>query len=289
MLTWSDEQIRERLCAAEIAGEDMEQVELDIQLLASQLQDECDWFPSSSANYETVWTDAVWEISGVYQILNAINRKRYVGSTVCLGARWKEHKNKLLANSHYNIHLQRSWNKFGFRAFKFMLLEACEPEDLVSREQFWIDGLMVAVGNDGYNINPIAGSCRGCTRVFSDSHRANLSKASRGKKKGPLSEEHRRKISVAFKGRAFSDSHRANLSAAQLGRKLTDDEMRRMRLTKRAKAGITEEQRAEMRRLYEIRHRYRLSKRRYTVVQLAKMFGVSSSVAYNNVNGRDPP
>lgn len=51
---------------------------------------------------------------GVYLILNLVNRKFYIGSTiVSFKKRFRDHKRKLTQNKHGNIHLQSAWNKYG--------------------------------------------------------------------------------------------------------------------------------------------------------------------------------
>ena len=65
-------------------------------------------------------------------------------------------------------------------------------------------------------------SAIGKRRVCSDETRAKLSAAGKRRKKKPFSTEHREKLSLAQKGKnkkPFSDEHRANLSAAKKGKK----------------------------------------------------------------------
>lgn len=260
-----------------------EDQEFDIQLREAQEQDDYDWWPPNQ--YVALWDwRSLKRESGIYQILNVVTRKRYIGSSKSIGIRWKDHRNFLRNGRHYNKHLQHSWDKYGESRFVFSVLEFCPIRELVTAEQRWIDRMRV-YGESGYNAAPHAGSCRGCKRTFTKEHRANLSKSS-VKIRGPLSEEHKKKLSIAFQGREFSEQHRANLSAAQIGRKLTDADILKMRLTKRAKSGLSEQQRKRMRELYEVRKKYNSSKRKYTVAQLAKTFRVSYSIAYANVKGK---
>lgn len=69
--------------------------------------------------------------SGIYQILNIKTKKFYVGSAENLHKRFLEHKNDLRSNRHPNIHLQRSWNKYGEKIFEFNILENVNPEQLI--------------------------------------------------------------------------------------------------------------------------------------------------------------
>lgn len=101
--------------------------------------------------------------TGVYIILNKINRKRYVGSAaVDLTKRWENGHRKLLrVRGHCNRHLQASWNKYGEAAFQFIVLERCVPEQCLEREQYWLDVLKTWKRENGYNLCQKAGSVLG--------------------------------------------------------------------------------------------------------------------------------
>ena len=59
------------------------------------------------------------KIIGVYKILNIINLKYYIGYSINIDKRFKQHKKALENNKHLNILLQRSYNKYGIENFKF--------------------------------------------------------------------------------------------------------------------------------------------------------------------------
>ena len=99
--------------------------------------------------------------SGVYCILNLVNRKRYVGSAKTMRLRVGGHRRLLRINKHANVHLQRAWNKYGEENFAIFCLERCPPEDCVGREQHFIDLYKSANRVYGYNISPTAGSALG--------------------------------------------------------------------------------------------------------------------------------
>ena len=63
----------------------------------------------------------------------------YVGKTVNVKSRFTRHKTLLKNNKHWNLHLQRSYNKHGPAAFDYVVLEQCEEVDLARSEQKWID------------------------------------------------------------------------------------------------------------------------------------------------------
>jgi group I intron endonuclease len=50
-------------------------------------------------------------VAGVYWILNLVNGKVYIGSSVDVENRLQNHKKDLIAGKHRNPYLQRAWNK----------------------------------------------------------------------------------------------------------------------------------------------------------------------------------
>ena len=104
---------------------------------------------------------------GIYRIKNLINNKIYIGSTKNIKARWAKHKTLLKHNKHQNIHLQKSWNKYGESAFIFEIIEECEIDNLLNREQFFIDSL-----DPEYNQTKITGKVE-----MTPERRSKLSKA----------------------------------------------------------------------------------------------------------------
>lgn len=93
--------------------------------------------------------------SGIYQIYNPINEKRYIGSSIDVARRLKEHRRNLIARRHHNQHLQNAWNKYG-DLLEFKPLEYCEPDLLLELEQQYIDYYNSADRRFGYNIDAIA-------------------------------------------------------------------------------------------------------------------------------------
>lgn len=145
--------------------------------------------------------------SGIYQILCATNGKYYVGSAINLWQRWQWHRKDLRGDRHYNIHLQRAWNKYGEDAFTFFVIEEVETNRLLEREQHWIDHLQACDDRYGFNIMPTAGSPRGIKR--SPETRAKLSEIARNR-----SPEYREKMAAAQRGKSPSAETRAKLAEA---------------------------------------------------------------------------
>lgn len=153
---------------------------------------------------------------GVYLIRNIVNNKVYVGSaTKNMRTRWFRHRTLLRAGKHHNLHLQSAWNKYDEGSFEFSVILQCKPEDCISLEQWWINELCAADNKYGYNISPTAGSCFGVTHTNETKKR--MSEAHKGRKKSP---EHVAKVTAANRGLKRSAESRAKMSAAKKGKPL---------------------------------------------------------------------
>lgn len=94
---------------------------------------------------------------GVYRIVNRVSGAIYVGSTTTsFGKRFSAHQTGLAKGQHENDHLQKAFNKYGRDAFQFEIVERCSKEDVLCREQHWLD-FYRANGADLYNIALKAG------------------------------------------------------------------------------------------------------------------------------------
>jgi len=79
---------------------------------------------------------------GIYKIQSKIKPERiYVGSAVNVKHRWVSHLSDLRLNKHGNSRLQNHFNKYGASDLVFILLESCTRENLLIREQVYIDEL----------------------------------------------------------------------------------------------------------------------------------------------------
>ncbi len=88
---------------------------------------------------------------GIYCILNKVNNKKYYGSSKDILNRFKRHKRDLMNGVHHNIHLQRSWDKYGEESFEFNIILGCSEDELLLIEQEYLDD-----NNDGFNIGLMA-------------------------------------------------------------------------------------------------------------------------------------
>jgi group I intron endonuclease len=59
----------------------------------------------------------------IYKIVNLVNDKFYVGSTIHKKVRFRQHRKLLRGNRHHCKHLQAAWNKYGEGKFDFIVIE----------------------------------------------------------------------------------------------------------------------------------------------------------------------
>lgn len=150
------------------------------------------------------------ERSGIYEIVNTVNGKRYIGSAVKLALRWRQHRCELRKGRH-NPHFQSAWKKYGESAFVFTVLEYVDDiSALIGREQFYINSV-----KPEYNCAPIAGSRLG-TKAGEETKRR-ISEASLRVWAQP---GYREKMSNLHKGKTLPDEQKAKIGYAHRGRKL---------------------------------------------------------------------
>lgn len=92
---------------------------------------------------------------GIYKIENVKNKKCYIGSSYNIKRRQYYHFSLLKRNKHPNKHLQHAYNFYGYEYFNFSIIEMCDQDSLINREQFWIDSLW---DTGLYNVAKIAGA-----------------------------------------------------------------------------------------------------------------------------------
>jgi len=79
--------------------------------------------------------------SGVYCVYDVVSDKGYVGSTKDLTFRAGQHFKALEMGAHHNRPLQYLFDADGASAFTFVVLEYCNADKLVEREQIWLNRL----------------------------------------------------------------------------------------------------------------------------------------------------
>lgn len=201
--------------------------------------------------------------SGIYYICCLETGKHYVGSSCDINRRIKTHLNLLGKGSHFNVVLQRSWDKYGKEVFETGVLELVNDiETIIEREQFWISYL------GEMNLAPVAGTTRGVRmteenkrkmsarmlgpdnptrgkkrpelmaklkvintgKKLTEEHKAKCSKSLKGKSYGPMLEETKLKLSLAKKGRKLTEEHCKKLSEIRTGKKPTAETLEKMRI-----------------------------------------------------------
>lgn len=167
--------------------------------------------------------------AGIYYWRNNIDGKGYVGETVSFLNRMKQYrclrvrKQPKLFDA---IKLTGIWN---FTCYKLM---DCCPNKLALHhwEMYWVAELQT-FGDGGYNCTPGGHSMGNDTPI-------KISMALKGRKKPPITEEHRRNISKAKLGcthKSPSVESRQRISAARIGMQFTEEHRRHIGDVQRGK------------------------------------------------------
>lgn len=220
--------------------------------------------------------------SGIYKISCTITGKFYIGSSINIPRRFKQHVTSLTNNIHDNRYLQSAWNKYGEDTFVFEVLFYYEPSELIFMEQRCIDILKPTFNICTKVVNSHLGVKRSdktkqrlseskLGKTLSNEHKESIRKATLGNtnalgykytleqrkaaslsrignsnaKGHKLSEESKNKISKANKGRNITEAHKTIISASNRGRKHTEEAKLKISI---AKSGSTRtpEQRAKL-------------------------------------------
>lgn len=79
-------------------------------------------------------------VSGIYKITNQKTNQHYIGQSVDIATRWKDHiKCGLGIDTPVQNKLYQAMNKDGITNFTFELLEKCDKTQLNEKEKFYID------------------------------------------------------------------------------------------------------------------------------------------------------
>lgn len=85
------------------------------------------------------------KISGVYKITNNITGDFYIGSSRDIKHRWVHHKKPSVWKDRSNNPLYIDMQKYGLDKFTFDVIEL--TDDLLTREQYWMDSLHPTYNN----------------------------------------------------------------------------------------------------------------------------------------------
>ena len=211
--------------------------------------------------------------SGVYQILNTVNGKCYVGSSASIEKRWRTHRWGLETGRHHSKKLTNAAAKHGIGVFEFLVLQVCAPDQVLAAEEQWIHAKNATA--EGYNTRFVPHSNAGIK--FSDEAKAKMSASGRGRKHPPdtiarmrraqssrsadtlkrQSESQKGKPRPWLVGREVPKERCEKISAALTGRKLAPESIAKRQATRKAKdaldpsrlvrAPMTEEAKANVR------------------------------------------
>lgn len=86
-------------------------------------------------------------------IKNNSNGKVYIGQSVDIKKRWREHRSAAynLNSKDYDMVIYRAIRKYGLNNFSFSMLETCKIEELNEKEKYWIQNYDSK--NKGYNVS----------------------------------------------------------------------------------------------------------------------------------------
>lgn len=80
------------------------------------------------------------KICGIYKITNLKTQQCYIGQSVDVAQRWRDHcKCGLGIEASATNKLYNSMQKYGIYSFSFELMEECSREQLNEKEKFWIE------------------------------------------------------------------------------------------------------------------------------------------------------
>jgi group I intron endonuclease len=115
---------------------------------------------------------------GIYAFTSKVNGFCYVGQSINLAKRKREHLKDLRNGNHHAIHLQRHYSAHGVDCLDYCVLEFCTLDLLTAREQFWMNAYE-ATGS--FNSIPASDSAKGFSPSVAT--RLKLSVAGKGKKR----------------------------------------------------------------------------------------------------------
>lgn len=177
-------------------------------------------------------------VSGIYKIESSKNPdKFYIGSSIDIHDRWLQHKSGLNNNKHHSPILQNHVNKYSINDFNIFVLEICTKENLLVREQYYLDKLKPKLNCLKFAGNPTGHLC-------SEETKRKISLGNKGKpsfrkgKESPMkgrthSAETRLKISISNTGKVVSQETRDKISLKHTGKKLSKEHVLKMSLSKK--------------------------------------------------------
>lgn len=132
---------------------------------------------------------------GIYKIINLTNENVYIGSSINLGRRFASYYSFKYIDRRQTSLICKALLKNGYSKFRLEVLEYCPVENVLEREQYYLDLL-----KPKYNILTTAGSSLGYKHTQETLAKFKLRK-------------HSEDTLEKFKARTFSQEHRGKISA----------------------------------------------------------------------------
>jgi group I intron endonuclease len=189
----------------------------------------------------------------IYKLTNKTNGMSYIGQTTrTLKRRWNEH---LCFAKNGTCDINKAIHEYGKDNFdKEILVECSSKIELREKEDYFVDtynclrpfGYNMIRNYFGSNYWPISEETRKKMsdaqkgRVCSEETRKKMSEVRKGK---PKSEEWKKKISKTLMGHGFSNEAIAKMSKSRKGRQLTSETKRKMSIAKMGKTKSEETKR----------------------------------------------
>jgi group I intron endonuclease len=180
--------------------------------------------------------------SNIYVFTNKINGKQYVGQTINIEDRYKQHrkdaKNK---DKRPNSIFYKAIRKYGFDSFDFKVLETdIDISKIHEREKFWIKELNTMKPN-GYNLT------EGGEGTFGYRHTEESKKRMSEMRKGvpgkPKSEDVKKYLSELYKGRKLSEEQKKKISESKKGKRLSEEHKMKISETQKGRTHSEEHNR----------------------------------------------
>lgn len=183
----------------------------------------------------------------IYEIVNTVNSKRYIGYTIDPTRRWKVHRSIVNKKKHNTFAIHKAMTKHGMENFSMNVIYCSTDKDhcLKFAEPYFIKYFSSKITDNGYNLTDGGESNYGW--VPSEETRKIWKLQRIGKR---LSDEHKLKLLIANTGRRKSAETRAKLkeNALKFGFKpiMTTEMLEKKRLNQIGKPIHSEERKQQL-------------------------------------------
>jgi group I intron endonuclease len=169
--------------------------------------------------------DIDYKLPCIYKITNILNGKFYVGSTKNgLEKRLKRH----FGDKNGCTKLASAIKKHGKDFFDVCVLEYCSKNDILIREQYWLDKLQ-PYDEGGYNLSKKAYHFNG---EFTEQHRQNISNSLKGRipwnKGKTCSDETKSKLKLLSTGRKHTEESKLKISKANKNKIISEETRKKL-------------------------------------------------------------